>query len=338
MIFNAYHKIRQFKDIVRDIQFKANYKGQGPDGEPVYQETEKPVLKFKGTVKLHGTNAGICYTPEKGIVAQKRGSLLDPGQLAGHFGFNQFVQVSEKDRLEQLMANLWFSYCEAGEQITLYGEWAGEGIQKGVGISQGEKAFYAFDCKVYNPTTDTHTWIDISENKLMEIERMYNIHDFMTFSMDIDFNKPGYAQNDLISYTEDVEKMCPVAGQLGKIGIGEGIVWTTYWKGDKYIFKVKGDKHSTTKVKKLASADPEVLQSIDAFVNYACTVNRIEQGIKEVGATEKRQMPDLLRWVANDIIAEEDTELKTNNLEWKQVAKEVSNRVRQHYFAKLDKI
>ena len=28
MKFKAYHKIRQFKDIIRDISFKSNYKGQ----------------------------------------------------------------------------------------------------------------------------------------------------------------------------------------------------------------------------------------------------------------------------------------------------------------------
>ena len=74
------------------------------------------------------------------------------------------------------------------------------------------------------------------------------------------------------------------------------------------------------------------------FVEYACTPNRIEQGIQEVGATEKKDMPNLLKWVANDIIAEETQELVANNLEWKQVARECSNRVRQYFFEKLDKI
>lgn len=337
MKFKEYHKIRQFKDIVRDIQFKANYKGLDSEGQPIYEDSLKPTLTFKGTVKLHGTNAGICYTPSKGIVAQKRSSLLDPSQLAGHFGFNQFVQVSQKETLTELMASLWNEHCTPEEQITLYGEWAGQGIQKGVGISEGEKSFYVFDCKVYNPTTDTSVWIDISDYKF-EIENVYNIHSFLTFSMDIDFNKPALSQNDLVSYTNDVESICPVAGRLGHVGIGEGIVWTSFYNGEKYIFKVKGEKHSVTKVKSLASVNPEILQNIDEFVEYACTPNRIEQGIQETEATEKRQMPDLLRWVANDIISEEDAELKANNLEWKQVAREVSNRVRQYFFAKIDKL
>lgn len=35
--------------------------------------------------------------------------------------------------------------------------------------------------------------------------------------------------------------------------LGEGIVWTTYWKEEKYIFKVKGEKLSVSKVKKTSS-------------------------------------------------------------------------------------
>lgn len=49
-------------------------------------------------------------------------------------------------------------------------------------------------------------------------------------------------------------------------------------------------------------------------------------------------MPELLKWVTNDIISEEANALEANNLEWKQVSRECSNRVRQYYFALLDTI
>ena len=98
------------------------------------------------------------------------------------------------------------------------------------------------------------------------------------------------------------------------------------------------NNYSISKVKKLTSVDPEVVTSIQNFVEYACTPNRIEQGIQEVNAQEKKDMPDLLRWVANDIISEETDTLVANHLEWKQVARECSNRIRQYYFTKLYKI
>ena len=338
MEFKAYHKIRQFKDIVRDIQFKANFKGLDESGEPIYKESKKPILTFSATTKLHGTNAGICYTPEKGIVAQKRSSLLPTDVLTGHFGFNQFVLVEKREFFETLMKSLHSAFCDPEEQITIYGEWAGNGIQKGVGISELPKGFYIFDCKVYNSTTDTQRWLDVSEFGLNE-SKIFNITTFPTWNLEIDFNQPAMSQNKLVEITEQIEKECPVSKQLGiKDGIGEGAVWTCFWNDEKYIFKVKGEKHSVTKVKKLASVDPEILTSIQKFIDYACTPNRIEQGIQEVNATEKKNMPDLLRWVANDIISEETDTLVANNLEWKQVARECSNRVRQYYFTKLDKI
>lgn len=43
-------------------------------------------------------------------------------------------------------------------------------------------------------------------------------------------------------------------------------------------------------------------------------------------------------WAANDIITEEADTLVANSLEWKQVAIECTNKVRQYYFAKLDKV
>jgi len=336
MEFKAYHKIRQFKDIVRDIQLNANFKGMGDDGEPIYQDSRKPILMFSGTVKLHGTNAGVCYTLAKGVVAQKRSSLIPADQLQAHFSFNQFVQVEKKDFFETLMAKLWAENCRDNQQITIHGEWAGLGIQKSVGISELPKNFYIFGVEMYDPETDTKIWLDLPN--LESDDKVHLITDFKTWRLEIDFNSPALSQDILVEITESVEQKCPVANRRGIEGIGEGVVWTCFWKGVKYIFKVKGEKHSVSKVKKSASVDPEIIKSIYEFVDYACTPNRIEQGIQEVQATEKRHTPDLLRWVANDIITEETDTLVANNLEWKQVAREVSNRIRQYFFTKIDKL
>lgn len=338
MKFKEYHKIKQFKDVVKTIQHQANYKGLDENGEPIYEESLKPTITFIGTIKLHGTNAGICYNPINGMVAQKRSSFLkECDNINAHMGFYEFVNYTEKKSLLTLMQLLYEKHCKfPEEQLILYGEWAGTSIQKGVSISELPKAFYIFDCKIYDAKKDTNRWIDISNLDVSMIDNVYNIYNFPTYSLEIDFNNPGNSQNKLIELTNEVEKECPVAKQLGVSGIGEGIVWTGFYKGEKYIFKVKGEKHSTSKVKTLASVDPEVLNNIDSFVDYACTKNRIEQGIKEVNATEKKDMPDLLRWVAKDILEEEANELKANNLEWEQVAKDCNNRVRLYFFEKLN--
>ncbi len=339
MKFKKYHKIRQFRDIVRDIQFQANYKGLDSEGNKIQEETTKPTLTFKGTVKLHGTNASVYYTPEGGIRAGKRNSGLSPEQLTGHMGFNQFVQVTKKDYFAGLLKNIHLQcMCNDKEQIIIYGEWAGTGIQKGVGISLLPKAFYIFDIAIYNEEDDEYTWADIDKITIPTEDNIYKITDFLRLEVEIDFNNPELSQNKLIEFTTKIEEKCPVAKQLGVSGIGEGIVWKTEWRGERYIFKVKGDKHSTSKVKKLASIDPELLKSINEFIDYACTVNRIEQGIKEVNAKERSDMPNLIKWIANDIIVEEDDVLQANSLEWKQVARDISTKIRQYYFKKLDTI
>ena len=338
MKFKSYHKIKQFKDIVRQVTNQANFKGLDEDGQAIYEETEKPIISFKGTVKLHGTNAGICYNANTGIKAQKRSQLINNDSLNAHFGFNHFVLVQEYVYLSELLARIWMKHCSSSEQLTLYGEWAGKEVQKGIAISELNKAFYIFDCKVYDVITEQERWIDISNLRIDNSHKIYNIHDFPTFNIEIDFNNPKKSQNKLIDITTKVEKECPVGKQLGITGIGEGVVWTGNWEERKYIFKVKGKKHSTSKVKTLASVDFEVLKTIDKFVEYACTINRIEQGIKETNSKEKKDMPDLLRWIANDILSEESEVLTKSNLEWKQVARECAKKVRSYFFNKLEKV
>jgi len=344
MKFNKYGDTGQFKDVVRTITSRADYKGRDADGDPIYESSTKPTLTFTGTVKLHGTNAGIRWCPQIGLQAQSRSNTLNPSE-GGHFGFNEFVNYTHSVYFENLMSTYWDTVTASNpaiattQYITLYGEWAGEGVQKGVGISQVPKAFYIFGLRVADTMNDETTWIDISDICFPPNDSVFSIYSFPTFKIEIDFNKPGLSQNKLIELTEAVEAECPVTLAHGiENGIGEGIVWTTFWEGERYIFKVKGEKHSTSKVKKLASADPEVLNSIYEFVSYACTSNRVLQAIHETGATEKRNTPDVLRWVANDIIKEEIDVLRANGLEWTQVAKEVSNQARTIFFKEMDKV
>lgn len=341
MEFKKYHKIGQFKDVVRTIQSRADYKGRDENGEAIYEVSPKPTLTFEGTVKLHGSNAGISYTPADGVQALKRSSLIGKEGLTAHFGFNSFVQVTNKDYFLKFMSDLWDNLgCIPGEQLTIYGEWAGEGVQRGVGVSFLEKSFFVFGAKITIQGSEEERWVDTSK-LIFTADNVYNIFEFPTYKITIDFNRPELSTPLLTTLTENVEKDCPVSRQLlgndfEKNLVGEGIVWTCFWNEEKYVFKTKGEKHSTTKVKTLASSDPEILNSIYEFVDYACTENRVRQGIQEVEATDRKDTPNLLRWVANDIISEEAEELKVNNLEWKQVAKEVSNRVRDIFFKDLD--
>jgi len=703
MKFKAYHKIKQFKDVVRDISFKANFKGLDENGKPIYEESTKPTLTFTATTKLHGTNSGICYTPEKGVFAQKRSSLLRHEDLNAHFGFNQFVLLEKKEFFEETLKQLFRKYCSKGEQITLYGEWAGcfsydtpillsdgstrnigqivknketvevlsynkntykleskkivnwfnngetndwlkigykrrkrggrkpylkvtknhkifkkenskiievsagelktgdivftngntvstnqldfikgslmgdasisdikhfqvshsennqpyynnfikklfknisshtskvsghgsnmkgifsvalnevediyyetylqgnkkpnidflnklnpkslavwymddgtlsnhsgenrqnqaelmtmgwdlvtnenickwlksrgydnyickdnsyeevkyfirftpkgtvrflsdinfymlkefdyklpkylhnkikfdwfetygeyekglvetriesiraytpienykkvkydievednhnyfanrilvhnSGVQKSVGISELNKGFYIFDCKVYNPYTDTQTWLDISTWKF-RTDKVFNINDFQTWSLDIDFNIPGMSQNKLVEITEEIERECPVSKQLGvENSIGEGAVWTCFYKGDKFIFKVKGDAHAgKSKVKQLKPVDNEKLQKINETVDKLTPIWRLNQILTDVFRLnegeflERKKIGEYIKSVIKDIIEEENLTIKESGLEFKELTKGISIICKNYFF------
>ena len=55
-----YPSIEQFRNIIRAVKSKHDFKGKDESDNPIYlHDSPYPILKFKGTVKLHGTNAAI---------------------------------------------------------------------------------------------------------------------------------------------------------------------------------------------------------------------------------------------------------------------------------------
>lgn len=97
-------------------------------------------------------------------------------------------------------------------------------------------------------------------------------------------------------------------------------------------FKVKGEEHSVTKVKTLASVDVEKLESVTAFADYACTDNRMTQGFDELFTKPGKeptlkQTKDLINWVTKDIGDEEADTLLRNKLTLKDVSREIARRV-----------
>jgi hypothetical protein len=338
-----YPKIPQFRNVVHSINRIASYRGQDVNGEPIYDETiPKPVVKFKGTVKIHGTNAAACFNAQDGIYTQSRNNPFNIDTAPdSHMGFTFFVKKNEAKFRE------FFLDIFAGEGISpaeftasIYGEWAGKGIQKGVGIAELEKAFYIFGVKISKPSDPEFNsyWVgyDYRDND----NRIFNIDDFGTYEVEVDFKMPALATEEFVRITEEVEKECPVAKHFGVSGIGEGLVWSAEYNGSVHRFKTKGQKHSVSKVKTLVPVDVEKLNSIQEFVNYAVTDNRFEQSVKEVfgeDTPEIKRMGDLIRWNINDIMSEEIDTMSENGLEPKDVNKYISTEVRDKFQRLLNK-
>ncbi len=346
----AYPKIKQFRQVISDINHAASYDGQDENDEPIYKHLySKPVVTFKGTVKLHGTNAGVSFNGIDGLWAQSRKNIIRPEKDNAGFAF--FVESNKLVIHEMVTEVINTNKIDTSAYtVTIYGEWCGGNIQKGVAITGLDKMWVIFGVKISPNDPDTEEsayWVDHSQLKSVE-NKIYNVADFKTFEVEIDFGNPVEAQNKIVELVLEVEKECPVGKEFGReLGedtctIGEGIVFTGKYKDNYYRFKAKGKEHSASKVKTVAAVDVEKVNSIDAFVNYAVTENRLNQGIEQVftsaGATpEVRKTGDFLRWISNDVIAEEIDVMKESNLEPKDVNRSVSTRAREWYMRFLDK-
>jgi len=338
-----YPKIDQFRSIIKTVIQGATFIGLDTSGKPTYNpNAPKPIITFKGTVKLHGTNAGVSYNTTDGFWIQSRQNIITMEHDNAGFAF--FVE-SHKNIFQTMLNAIIFkeNIDPSIYTTTIYGEWAGKGIQKGVGISQVEKSFFIFGVKVSNLNDEEFVsyWIDSSKLHCPSY-RIYNVEDFETYSVDVDFNNPQLAQNKFIEITEKVEKECPVARALGiENGVGEGVVWSAYYEGSNLRFKVKGEKHSVTRVKTLAKVDTEKITSIQAFVEYAVTENRLQQAIQEVfgeGDLSITKMGDVIRWVIKDIVEEEMDTLVENNLIPKDINKYISFKVREMMLVELERV
>ena len=335
--------IEQFRTVVSNVNRHFNFVGLDENGEAIYDPTlPKPTITFKGTVKIHGTNAAVSYNAKE-LWAQSRENIITPEKDNAGFAF--FVE-SNKEAFYELFAQVMDKTIPWPDPykntITIYGEWAGGNIQKGVGVCNLPKSFFIFGVKI-TPHTETEEelkanpayWVDYAYLRAPE-HNLYNIDDYPTYSIDIDFNMPQLVQNQLSELTIKVEEECPVAKAFGYSGIGEGIVWTAEFKGNVHRFKVKGEKHSSSKVKTLAAVDVEKLNSIKEFVDYAVSESRFNQALENIFPNNEpidvKKMGDVIRWVVNDVIKEEMDTLVENQLEPKEINKYISSKVREMFF------
>lgn len=343
--FIKYPSIEQYRNVVKNIGFWACYAGKDENDEPIYDYLlPKPTLKIGGTTKIHGTNAGVCFNNDHGIYVQSRKNIITPEK--DNAGFACFVHA-RKELFEDIFNYTIqeFQIDSYNNTISIFGEFAGGNIQTGVGINGLEKMFVIFDVKVSShDDEDDAYWLDLSKvcrnmrGSEINDHNIYFIDDFPTFEMEIDFNKPEAFQNKLNDITLGVEERCPVALQLGNEGVGEGVVWKGEFNGNNFRFKVKGDKHSKSKVKKLPKVDDAKVALVNEVVNKITPAFRLEQGIQETfdtlngGEIDRKGMGDFIRWVIGDIVKEDLDIITDAGLDVKEVNNKVSKVVRDYFF------
>lgn len=291
---------------------------------------EYPTLLFRGTPKLHGTNAGIRRENGQFVAQSRKHSITVDKDNAG---FAQFVRNCVQSD-ETAMHELFDSVCSDRDiPITIYGEWIGKGIQNIVAVSELERQFVIFGS--YNHELDLY--VDNRASLHIHDLNIYNILELEPHIVAIDFNDPTEAVTIIENLTLEIENKCPWGAKFGVDGVGEGLVWqcldnlsaTSLW------FKTKGEKHagagSKTKQRKVASISVEKMNTISEVVEYVVTPARLNQGLENIDEIDIKQMGEYLRWIAGDIMKEELDTIEENGLTWKDVAKFAQSKARRFF-------
>ncbi len=341
-------KIGKFSSAVKNLTHRCRFVKSDDSGEPIYDyKMELPTVPLIGTVKLHGTNASFVYRKGE-ITFQSKNNVVTP--FEDNYGFARYMQPMHP-YLHGLVDSI--TEIDVDDTVTVYGEWAGKGIQGGVGIGEIEKSFFIFAIKIGEG--DDYYWLDMEKWSWLDNPtiRIYNLYDekrFPVYRVDLDLENPNAITEYLTERTLEVENECPVAKKFGSQGIGEGIVWrpassTGFFTTDSdsgFMFKVKGEKHSDNKNKngKLVSVDPEKLASINEFVDVTCTDHRLEKGIDYLNESNMeisfKSISVFLKWVYDDIALEEADVIAASGLERKEIGKPIANKARNWYIQRME--
>ena len=350
--------IEQYRNVVRNVSQRARYKGTDDAGEAIFDPFIKlPTLKFEGTVKLHGTNASVAMSKDGVMWCQSRENIITPEK--DNAGFAMFVK-SQEDAFNDFLVTAASIAKATDEDVVVWGEWCGGSIQKGISISQLPKMFVIFGIALVDIDGEKtyltkQQVIDTCDGGREYVKRVdgtcptssgiYCIYDFPTYSVEIDFEQPHEYQNGLNEITERVEKECPVGKAFGVSGIGEGVVWRCVeegWEDSGYWFKVKGEAHSKSKVKTLATVDVERINDINELAAKLAHDGRLAQGIQAVFDTLNGGEPDIkrtgefIKWVMSDIFKEEIDTIAASGYTGKELNGQVSKLARDYLMKQLE--
>lgn len=353
-----YASIEQLRHVVDTVNSRATYVGRDENNVPVYDTSRpRPTLTFTGTVKLHGTNAGIGFSlPSGDWYAQSRERVLS--LEADNAGFCAFISDPRHEASRQALLqaahevahNLEFDLATA-LSVTYFGEFCGPQVNMKAAIGQVGSAFYCFGVSVLW-ADERSVWLPLDAVKAAYRQRVAPeqaspdlrfITDFAQYAITIDFNQPEAALDELERLTQEVEAQCPVAHALGQPGLGEGIVWSrmdpVY---GPLMFKTKGAKHKGTRNQRLVDIAPEVLASLQAFVQAVVTESRLQQGHDRIrernGRVVLEDIGEFLAWMGKDVLKEEGDSLQASGLDRKQAMSAVNNAAKKWFLAQLSQL
>ena len=349
--FITYGSIEQFRKIIKDVKHTAQYIGQDDDGNAILDRCAKmPILTATLSEKIHGSHSSVCYNSVGGFWVQSRKNIITIKQDNAGCAF---AYTRDKDTWMKIILKLATEYNIdlAKNTISVYSEWAGGNIQKSSACSGLDKLSVIFPHFKVTPFEEgSHAyWLETKVGTTyipLGVENIVNIMNYKTFTIDIDFNNVSKAQNTMVDLVlNDIEPSSPFGQAMGiDNNVGEGLVATLLYNGNVLKFKIKGEKHSKSKVKTLNKVDDVKEQAKIDFANYSCTSSRLQQAWQTTfGINNEKVTPDIkhtgnfIRNVIADVMKEELDVLFEKQLEPKDVNSKLSQIAREWFKEELDK-
>lgn len=306
-----------------------------------------PTVQYLGKIKSDGTNSAIRI--ENGtLTAQSRSQDLTPGK-GDNCGFAAWVE-STKDYWQAV------SYDVGSSQyaVTIFGEWCGQGIQKGTSVSTiPMKMFACFAIQIGDSVVTEPNQIKHILSVGQKPENVFVLPWLDNASLTIDFADQVALESVAATMNQmvlDVEACDPwVRDTFGVSGVGEGIVFypvpdavtgtTPRHMLSRLMFKAKGEKHRVKAAKVAVEVDATLLASTEQFVATFVTEPRLQQGLTVAcgGDAAPQNTGKFLKWVSEDCLKEGAADLAESGIEWKQVAGPVQNAARKWFMAQVGK-
>ena len=107
--------IEQFRHVIRAVRDHCSF-----HGKPI------PTLKLVGTIKLHGTNAGIHRDQHGDYTYLSRNRAIKLGD--DNAGFVAYMHQFEDTVLHDVFATYANEFNDGEGPITIFGEWCGPGM------------------------------------------------------------------------------------------------------------------------------------------------------------------------------------------------------------------
>jgi len=315
--------------VSRSREWAADPKNETPGKTlPPHDAALGKELSFRGKVKLHGTCCGVTVQ-KGGLRVQSRTVFLDGKAQAGEI---VFASKQSSEYFQSL-----FRPSDGYELLTIFGEWAGPGVQKGVALaSLKQKIFAVFAVQLdqrllFEPQQIVDFLTKKGTAKLPD--RLYVLPwETEPFALRLDDEKSLQEPvENLNALVDKIDREDPwVLKTFGVKGNGEGLVLypSSLAAADgsldvalfeTFAFKAKGEAHRVVKTEKSVQAKPAVAESAEKLADFLLPDARLEQGATAVGGFDKKNLARFIFWLKNDVEKEGKDELAASKLEWKAV-------------------